>query len=113
MPRVLVILPDGFEILEAAAVLEAGKRRTEAYDAAVEDAEERLEQQGELETALTFYAELYDQQPNNIVYANNYCRILERLKLFGLSSPAILLILVVLVIPVGWLPPYPFSAQRR
>jgi len=28
---------------------------------------------------------------------------LERLKLFGLSSPAILLILVILVIPVGWL----------
>ncbi|SNR72881.1 ABC transporter permease [Puniceibacterium sediminis] len=28
---------------------------------------------------------------------------LERLRLFGLSSPAILLILVVLVIPVGWL----------
>ncbi|MCC0014863.1 MAG: ABC transporter permease [Rhodobiaceae bacterium] len=28
---------------------------------------------------------------------------LERLKLFGLSSPAILLILVVLVLPVGWL----------
>lgn len=27
----------------------------------------------------------------------------ERLKLFGLSSPAILLILIVLVIPVGWL----------
>ena len=28
---------------------------------------------------------------------------LERLKLFGLSSPAILLVLVILVIPVGWL----------
>jgi ABC-type spermidine/putrescine transport system permease subunit I len=28
---------------------------------------------------------------------------LERLKLFGLGSPAILLILVILVIPVGWL----------
>lgn len=28
---------------------------------------------------------------------------LERLKLFGLASPAILLILVILVIPVGWL----------
>ncbi len=28
---------------------------------------------------------------------------LERLKLFGLSSPAILLIMVILVIPVGWL----------
>ena len=28
---------------------------------------------------------------------------LERLKLFGLSSPAILMILVILVIPVGWL----------
>ena len=28
---------------------------------------------------------------------------LERLRLFGLSSPALLLILVVLVIPVGWL----------
>ncbi|MCA1337967.1 ABC transporter permease [Pseudooceanicola marinus] len=28
---------------------------------------------------------------------------LERLKLFGLSSPATLLILVILVIPVGWL----------
>jgi ABC-type spermidine/putrescine transport system permease subunit I len=28
---------------------------------------------------------------------------LERLKLFGLTSPAMLLILVVLVIPVGWL----------
>lgn len=28
---------------------------------------------------------------------------LERLRLFGLSSPAILLILVILVIPVGWL----------
>ncbi|MCR9150883.1 MAG: ABC transporter permease [Rhodobacteraceae bacterium] len=28
---------------------------------------------------------------------------LERLKLFGLSSPAILLILVILVLPVGWL----------
>jgi ABC-type spermidine/putrescine transport system permease subunit I len=28
---------------------------------------------------------------------------LERLKLFGLSSPAILLVLVVLVLPVGWL----------
>lgn len=28
---------------------------------------------------------------------------MERLKLFGLSSPAVLLILVVLVIPVGWL----------
>ena len=28
---------------------------------------------------------------------------LERLKLFGLSSPALLLVLVILVIPVGWL----------
>ena len=28
---------------------------------------------------------------------------LERLKLFGLSSPALLLILVILVLPVGWL----------
>ncbi|MBN9672551.1 ABC transporter permease [Roseibium aggregatum] len=28
---------------------------------------------------------------------------LERLKLYGLSSPALLLILVILVIPVGWL----------
>ncbi len=28
---------------------------------------------------------------------------LERLKLFGLASPAILLILVILVVPVGWL----------
>lgn len=28
---------------------------------------------------------------------------LERLRLFGLSSPALLLVLVVLVIPVGWL----------
>ena len=28
---------------------------------------------------------------------------IERLKLFGLSSPAVLLVLVVLVIPVGWL----------
>jgi len=28
---------------------------------------------------------------------------LERLKLFGLSSPALILILVILVIPVGWL----------
>ncbi len=28
---------------------------------------------------------------------------MERLKLFGLSSPAILLVLVILVIPVGWL----------
>lgn len=28
---------------------------------------------------------------------------MERLKLFGLSSPAILMVLVVLVIPVGWL----------
>ena len=28
---------------------------------------------------------------------------LERLKLFGLSSPAILLVLVILVVPVGWL----------
>ena len=28
---------------------------------------------------------------------------LERLKLFGLSSPAVLLVLVILVIPVGWL----------
>ncbi|MFZ1813512.1 MAG: ABC transporter permease [Rhizobiaceae bacterium] len=28
---------------------------------------------------------------------------LERLKLFGLGSPAILLILIILVIPVGWL----------
>lgn len=28
---------------------------------------------------------------------------LERLRLFGLSSPAILLILVILVLPVGWL----------
>jgi putative spermidine/putrescine transport system permease protein/spermidine/putrescine transport system permease protein len=28
---------------------------------------------------------------------------LERLRLFGLSSPAILLVLVVLVLPVGWL----------
>lgn len=28
---------------------------------------------------------------------------LERLKLFGLSSPAILLVLIILVIPVGWL----------
>src|SRR6056297_4271428 len=27
----------------------------------------------------------------------------ERLKLFGLSSPALLLVLVILVIPVGWL----------
>ncbi|MEZ5877137.1 MAG: ABC transporter permease [Tepidamorphaceae bacterium] len=29
--------------------------------------------------------------------------VLERLKLFGLASPAMLIILVVLVIPVGWL----------
>ena len=29
--------------------------------------------------------------------------LLERLKLFGLSSPALLLILVILVLPVGWL----------
>jgi putative spermidine/putrescine transport system permease protein/spermidine/putrescine transport system permease protein len=28
---------------------------------------------------------------------------LERLKLFGLSSPALLLVMVILVIPVGWL----------
>ena len=28
---------------------------------------------------------------------------LERLRLFGLSSPAVLLVLVILVIPVGWL----------
>ena len=28
---------------------------------------------------------------------------MERLKLFGLSSPAILMVLVILVIPVGWL----------
>lgn len=28
---------------------------------------------------------------------------LERLKLFGLSSPALILILIILVIPVGWL----------
>jgi len=28
---------------------------------------------------------------------------LERLKLFGLSSPALLLVLVILVLPVGWL----------
>lgn len=28
---------------------------------------------------------------------------LERLKLFGLSSPAVLLVLVILVVPVGWL----------
>jgi putative spermidine/putrescine transport system permease protein/spermidine/putrescine transport system permease protein len=28
---------------------------------------------------------------------------LERLRLFGLGSPAMLLILVILVIPVGWL----------
>jgi putative spermidine/putrescine transport system permease protein/spermidine/putrescine transport system permease protein len=28
---------------------------------------------------------------------------LERMKLFGLSSPALLLVLVILVIPVGWL----------
>lgn len=28
---------------------------------------------------------------------------LERLKLFGLSSPAVLLVLIILVIPVGWL----------
>lgn len=28
---------------------------------------------------------------------------LERLKLFGLSSPALLLVLVILIIPVGWL----------
>ncbi len=28
---------------------------------------------------------------------------LERLKLFGLSSPALLMVLVILVIPVGWL----------
>ncbi len=28
---------------------------------------------------------------------------LERLKLFGLSSPALLLVLVILVVPVGWL----------
>jgi len=28
---------------------------------------------------------------------------LERLKLFGLSSPAVLMVLIVLVIPVGWL----------
>jgi len=28
---------------------------------------------------------------------------MERLKLFGLSSPALLLVLVILVIPVGWL----------
>ena len=28
---------------------------------------------------------------------------LERLKLLGLSSPAIVLILIILVIPVGWL----------
>ena len=28
---------------------------------------------------------------------------LERLTLFGLSSPAILLILVILILPVGWL----------
>ncbi|MDA0909898.1 MAG: hypothetical protein O2938_10380, partial [Proteobacteria bacterium] len=28
---------------------------------------------------------------------------LERLKLFGLGSPALILILVILVIPVGWL----------
>ncbi|MEM7742922.1 MAG: ABC transporter permease [Pseudomonadota bacterium] len=30
-------------------------------------------------------------------------RQIERLKLFGLSSPAILLVLVILVVPVGWL----------
>ncbi|SMC11656.1 Putrescine transport system permease protein PotH [Roseovarius aestuarii] len=28
---------------------------------------------------------------------------LERLKLFGLSSPAVLIVLIILVIPVGWL----------
>lgn len=28
---------------------------------------------------------------------------LERLKLFGLGSPAMLLILIILVVPVGWL----------
>ncbi|MFK7853999.1 MAG: ABC transporter permease [Granulosicoccus sp.] len=30
-------------------------------------------------------------------------RQLERLKLFGLSSPALLMVLVILVVPVGWL----------
>ncbi|MFC1556288.1 tetratricopeptide repeat protein [candidate division KSB1 bacterium] len=43
---------------------------------------QNLEQQGELESALTIFEELYTKQPENILFANNFSRILERLKKF-------------------------------
>ena len=43
---------------------------------------QNLERQGELESALMILKELYTIQPENVLYANNYTRILERLEKF-------------------------------